>query len=133
MISNNIIKEEDFSKFKTNQFGRTFESKMGDIVFEKDLPIEQNRLKRYNKVDFSQILKSSYKGVLYISNQWSEESISKYIDYIRKHYNDFVLIEDPHKKLFEEIKDKALWEGRYVEDTNTWEYKISSFIDKKQN
>ena len=110
LISNNIIKEENFKDFSTNQFGRTFETKMGDIVLEKDLPKEKNRQKRYEKVDFSdsEYKQSEFKGILYFSNQWDEDSIFKFIKYIRKHYNDQIMIIDPHKQLIEDIKANKL-------------------------
>lgn len=103
LISNNIIKESDFKIFSKNQFGRTFESKMGDILNENELPEEIGRQKRYNKIDFSEFEHSKFKSILYISNQWSEDSIVKFIAYIRENYNDYIMIIDPHKQLLEEM------------------------------
>lgn len=103
LISNNVIKEKDFKLFSKNQFGRTFESKMGDIITEEELPKDIKRQKRYNKIDFSEIDKSEYKGILYVSNQWSEDSISKFIDYISKNYSDYIEIQDPFKMFIEKM------------------------------
>ncbi len=104
LIWNNIIKEKDFEKFSKNQFGRTFESKMGDIIYEKDLPKEENRQKRYTKLDCSNFKNSDFHGVIYISNQWSEDSIEKFIDYIHKNYGEYIEITSPTKELMEHLK-----------------------------
>ena len=108
LIKNNVIKECDFEKFFSNQFGRTFESKMGDIILEKDYPIQKNRQKRYTKIDCSNSESSDFHGVVYISNQWSEDSIKKYIDYIHKNYGEYIQISNPTKELMEHLKIRKI-------------------------
>lgn len=110
------MQEKDLELFSTNQFGRTFESTMGDIITEKELPTDEKRRKRYNMVDLSNtpddivwsedkcyddlekiITFNSLKNwknnnKIYISNQWSKDSIEKFIDFIHKHYSNHISI-----------------------------------------
>lgn len=126
LICNKIIKNKDLELFSKNRFGRTFESKMGDIIKEKDLPSSPSRQKRYNKKDYSSIETIDINEPIYISNQWDENSISKFIDYVRKEYNDYILIVDPHKKLIEEIKSNNINSPigeKYIDlKTGKWTY-----------
>lgn len=113
LIFSGIMKEKDLELFSTNQFGRTFESTMGDIITEKELPTDEKRRKRYNIIDLSStpddIVWSEHKGYnrihifkslqnwknnnkIYISNQWSKDSIEKFIDFIHKHYSNHISI-----------------------------------------
>lgn len=95
LISNNILTAKDFKKYSINQFGRTFETKMGDIILDNELPEALDRQKRYNKVDFSQYPKSDFKGTLYISNQWDKNSIDRLIDNIELNYGQYISIITP--------------------------------------
>ena len=95
LISNNILTAKDFKKYSINQFGRTFETKMGDIILDNELPEALDRQKRYNKVDFSQYPKSDFKGTLYISNQWDKKSIDKLINNIELNYGQHISIITP--------------------------------------
>lgn len=95
LISNNILTAKDFKKYSINQFGRTFEAKMGDIILDNELPEALDRQKRYNKVDFSQYPKSDFKGTLYISNQWDKKSIDKLINNIELNYGQHISIITP--------------------------------------
>ena len=93
LIVNSILKPNEFEYFLKNNFGRTFESKMGDIILEKDYPKESHRQKRYNKLDFNQInsnglfsfvenKENRFNKILYVSNQWDKNSIEKFINFI---------------------------------------------------
>ena len=95
LISNNILTAKDFKKYSINQFGRTFEAKMGDIILDNELPEALDRQKRYNKVDFSQYPKSDFKGTLYISNQWDKNSIDRLINNIELNYGEYISIITP--------------------------------------
>lgn len=95
LISNNILTAKDFKKYSINQFGRTFEAKMGDIILDNELPETLDRQKRYNKVDFLQYPKSDFKGTLYISNQWDKKSIDKLINNIELNYGQHISIITP--------------------------------------
>ena len=95
LISNNILTAKDFKKYSINQFGRTFEAKMGDIILDNELPEALDRQKRYNKVDFSQYPKSNFKGTLYISNQWDKNSIDRLINNIELNYGQHISIITP--------------------------------------
>ncbi len=95
LISNNILKEKDISKYSINQFGRTFETKMGDIILPEELPQDEKRQIRYNKVDFSFYPKSDFQGILYFSNQWSKDSIDKLINNIELNFGKYLSIITP--------------------------------------
>lgn len=102
----NILNEEDIKFFSTNQFGRTFEAKMGDILVEEDVPKEAHRIKRYNLLDFSKkdFIKESvgeesmtdwncgFTKKIYVSTEWDKSSIDKFIEYIQKYYSDYISI-----------------------------------------
>lgn len=109
LIFSNIIKSEDDLKvFSTNQFGRTFESTMGDVLSEDELPKDEKRQKRYNMIDLScppekvcsctdnllGIDLTTYKNSnkIYVSNQWGKDSIDKFIDFIHEHYSEYIKI-----------------------------------------
>lgn len=109
LIFSNIIKSEDDLKlFSTNQFGRTFESTMGDVLSEDELPNDEKRKKRYNMIDLSDdpdkivpcnynlggIDLTTYKNSnkIYVSNQWGKDSIEKFIDFIHENYSEYIKI-----------------------------------------
>ena len=50
--------------------------------------------------DFSNIEKSLFKGKIYVSNQWSEDSLYKFNQYISEHYKEYLEIVDPAKEIF---------------------------------
>ena len=79
---------------------------MGDIILEKDLPKEANRQKRYNKLDFTKYKKSDFQGIIYVSNQWTEESIEKFVDYMNKNYKEYIEITSPAKELMKNLKKR---------------------------
>ena len=111
LIYYNILKEENLKDFSTNQFGRTFESKMGDIITEEELPTDPNRAKRYNLLDFTQVIKMDtnakaitrldellgenpceFSKKIYVSTEWDKNSLENFIEYIRKNYKDYISI-----------------------------------------
>lgn len=101
LISNNIIKEEDFKKYSKNQFGRTFEIKMGDILTEEEMPKAENKQRRYNMIDFSDLSKypkSEYRGKIFVPNDWDKDSINKFIEHIETNYHEYLSIIYPDKQ-----------------------------------
>ncbi len=92
LISNGLLEEKDFIEFSTNQFGRTFESKKGDLLTADMMKGNEKNLHRYNKIDFSKNKTSKYNGILYVSNQWDLNSITKFIQHINKKYCDKLII-----------------------------------------
>ena len=98
LFSNGYLKEENIVEYSTNQFGRNFEAKRGDIQTEKDMMNNQKNLHRYNKIDFSKIDNSKYNRILYISNQWDYDSITKFVDHINEKFKGIIFAEEERCK-----------------------------------
>ena len=97
LFSNGYLNEENISMYSTNQFGRTFETKRGDIQTETDMKDNQKNLHRYNKIDFSIIENSKYDKVLYISNQWDYDSLTKFIEHINSSFKGIIIVDEETK------------------------------------
>ncbi len=94
LFSNGYLKEENIVEYSTNQFGRKFEAKRGDIQTEEDMVDNQKNLHRYNKIDFSKIKNSKFNKILYISTEWDYDSISKFVAYINEKFKGIIFSDE---------------------------------------
>lgn len=98
LFSNGYLKEENINEYSTNQFGRKFEAKRGDIQTEEDMTDNQKNLHRYNKIDFSKIKNSKFNKILYISCEWDYDSITKFIAYINEQFKGIIFSDEERIK-----------------------------------
>ena len=94
LFSNGYMNEENIIEYSTNQFGRTFEAKRGDIQTEEDMIDNQKNLHRYNRIDFSKINNSKFNKILYISSEWDYDSITKFLAYINERFKGIIFADE---------------------------------------
>ena len=97
LFANGFLTDKDLIRYSTNQFGRTFETKRGDIQTEEDMKDNKKNLHRYNKIDFSKIKNSKYHNTLYISNQWDYDSLTEFIKHINEIYKGIIFVTEENK------------------------------------
>ena len=98
LFSNGYLKEENIIEYSTNQFGRKFEAKRGDIQTEEDMIDNQKNIHRYNRIDFSKIKNSKFNKILYISCEWDYDSITKFIAYINEQFKGIIFSDEERVK-----------------------------------
>lgn len=98
LFSNGYLNEENIIEYSTNQFGRKFEAKRGDIQTEEDMKDNQKNLHRYNKIDFSKIQDSKFNKILYISSEWDYDSITKFVTHINERFKGIIFSDEIRRK-----------------------------------
>lgn len=98
LFSNGYLNEENINEYSTNQFGRKFEAKRGDIQTEEDMIDNQKNLHRYNKIDFSKIKNSKFNKILYISSEWDYDSITKFVTHINEKFKGIIFADEERIK-----------------------------------